>query len=230
MLLVDLERIGYKGREDIVRDVRFTVRSGEMIGLIGPNGAGKSTTLKAILGMNGRANGTVEFGGARGTYAYVPEQPVFHEDLTLWEHVRFAAAAHELPEEEALPRVASLLARFRMTEERHRLPGSFSKGMQQKLMLTLGFLLRPDVYIVDEPFLGLDPRATRDVLALLEEERRRGAGVLLCTHVLDTAEKICDSFLLMNEGRIVARGTLDDIRAQAGLAAGDLAACFDALT
>lgn len=230
VLDVELEQAGYAGREAAVRDVRFTVGAGETIGLIGPNGAGKSTTLKAIIGLNDTARGTVDFCGPNGTYAYVPEQPMFHEDLTLWEHVRFAAAAHELDEAEALPRVERLLAKFRMTDAMHRLPGSFSKGMQQKMMLSLGYLLEPDVYIVDEPFLGLDPRATRDLLSLLADERRRGAGVLLCTHVLDTAEKICDSFLLMNDGGIVARGTLADIRAQAGLAEGDLAACFDALT
>src|SRR5690606_241680 len=146
--------------------VQFAVRAGETIGLIGPNGAGKSTTLKSILGLNDTAKGTIEFSGPRGTCAYVPEQPVFHEDLTLWEHVCFAAAAHELDEDEALPRVERLLAQFRMTEALHQLPGSFSKGMQQKMMLSLGFLLEPDIYIVDEPFIGLDPRATRDFLSL----------------------------------------------------------------
>jgi len=230
VLRVELAHAGYAGREAAVRDVRFSVGAGETVGLIGPNGAGKSTTLKAIIGLIDAAQGAAEFCGPRGTYAYVPEQPVFHEDLTLWEHICFAAAAHGLDEAEALARAERLLEKFRMTDAAHRLPGSFSKGMQQKMMLTLGYLLEPDVYIVDEPFLGLDPRAVRDLLALFAEERRRGAGVLLCTHVLDTAEKICDSFLLMNGGAIVARGTLADIRAQAGLADGDLYDCFDALT
>src|SRR5690606_7612700 len=143
----------------------------------------------------------------------------------------FAAAVHGISEEVAGSRAGELLERFRMKDAMDKLPGSFSKGMQQKMMLTLGFLTQPDIYIVDEPFLGLDPRATRDLLAMFEMERKRGAGVLLCTHVLDTAEKICDSFLLLNDGRIIARGDLSDIRRQAELPEeSDLSDCFDVLT
>ena len=98
------------------------------------------------------------------------------------------------------------------------------------MMLILGFLRRPDVYIVDEPFIGLDPKATKDFLDLLLEERKRGAAVLMCTHVLDTAERICDSFLLLSDGRLVANGTLDDIRAQCGQPDGTLFDCFHSLT
>ncbi|MNP71081.1 ABC-type transporter ATP-binding protein EcsA [compost metagenome] len=98
------------------------------------------------------------------------------------------------------------------------------------MMLMIGFLLKPDVYIVDEPFIGLDPRATKDFLGLLEEERLRGAGVLMCTHVLDTAERICDDFILMADGKVAASGTLDEIRRTAGLPGAPLFDCFDVLT
>ncbi|MNS94427.1 ABC-type transporter ATP-binding protein EcsA [compost metagenome] len=97
-------------------------------------------------------------------------------------------------------------------------------------MLMIGFLIRPDVYIVDEPFIGLDPRATKDFLGLLEEERRRGAGVLMSTHVLDTAERICDDFILISNGQVAASGTLEDIRKASGLPEASLFDCFDKLT
>ncbi|MNI48818.1 ABC-type transporter ATP-binding protein EcsA [compost metagenome] len=124
----------------------------------------------------------------------------------------------------------ALLGRFGMTEVRDHLPGSFSKGMRQKMMLMIGFLTSPDIYIVDEPFIGLDPRATKEFLLLLEEERRRGAGVLMSTHVLDTAERICDDFILLANGRVSAIGTLDDIRKDANMPGVSLFECFDVLT
>lgn len=108
---------------------------------------------------------------------------------------------------------------------------SFSKGMQQKLMLIIAFLLEPDIYIVDEPFVGLDPRATSDFLSLLQGELDRGAGVLMSTHVLDTAERICRSFVLINQGSVVAQGSLDQVRRDAGCAEdATLSECFLALT
>jgi ABC-2 type transport system ATP-binding protein len=160
----------------------------------------------------------------------VPEHPVVYEYLTLWEHLRLAAAAFGMAEDAFAAKAEALLERYRLSEVRHELPATFSKGMQQKMMLVTGFLLEPDLYIVDEPFIGLDPRATKDLLDLLEEERRRGAGILMSTHVLDTAEKICDGFVLIDGGSVVAQGTLPDVRQAAGLADSSLFECFLALT
>ena len=120
------------------------------------------------------------------------------------------------------------MERFQLKEAMHHLPRSLSKGMQQKLMIVAGFLLQPDLYVVDEPFIGLDPRATKTLLQLLEEERGRGAAVLLSTHVLDTAEKICDSFLLLHQGRCVAQGSLNRLRRQIGREDASLMDCFEA--
>jgi len=250
-LAVDIRSAGYEAGKAVIRDVRFDVGAGELVGLIGPNGAGKSTTIRAVLGLLPRTVGDIRFGGGpglrparpvdagepdgtggwKGRYAYVPEQPVYYEYLTLWEHLRLAAAVHGLAEEAFSSRAERLLERFRLLEHRHEFPAKFSKGMQQKMMLAIGFMLEPDLYIVDEPFIGLDPHAVRDLLDLLGEERRRGAGILMSTHVLDTAERICDRFVLMNGGTVVARGGLDDVRRQAGLA-GDapLFDCFLELT
>lgn len=227
---VNIAEAGYEGRQGVIREIAFSVRAGELVGLIGPNGAGKSTTIKAILGLLKDVRGEVGFAGGVPSYAYIPEQPILYEELTLWEHLRLAAAAFEMSEAEFEERGTRLLRKFRLEEVKHHLPSSFSKGMQQKIMLILGFLHAPSLYIVDEPFVGLDPRATKDFLSMLEEERKRGAGVLMCTHVLDTAERICDTFLLVSEGRLIAQGDLQAIRERCGLPEGSLFDCFHAAT
>ncbi|WP_410770857.1 ABC transporter ATP-binding protein [Fontibacillus sp. BL9] len=230
LLQVEIQEAGYEAGKPKIEHVSLEVRSGKLTGLIGPNGAGKSTTLKAILGLLPETKGDIRFAGSSDKYAYVPEHPVFYDTLTLWEHLSLAAAVYGMDERDFERESGLLLEKFRMTEVRNHLPGGFSKGMRQKMMLMIGFLLRPDVYIVDEPFIGLDPRATKDFLGLLEEERRRGAGVLMCTHVLDTAERICDDFILMSGGKVAASGTLEEIRYAAGLPEASLFDCFDVLT
>ncbi|WP_025333071.1 ABC transporter ATP-binding protein [Paenibacillus sabinae] len=230
VLDVAIAEAGYEEGDIRIADISFTVRRGQLLGLIGPNGAGKSTTIKTLLGLLKHAKAKVEIGGLDGgSCAYVPEQPVFYEDLTLWEHLDLSAAAYGLEYGQFKEAAERLLRQFGMEHVRDDLPAGFSKGMKQKMMLMLGFLAQPDLYIVDEPFIGLDPRATKDFLKLLETERRRGAGVLMSTHVLDTAEKICDSFVLVSAGKVAASGTLEHIRAAAGLPEASLFDCFDAL-
>jgi ABC-2 type transport system ATP-binding protein len=230
MVDVHIEQAGYEGRKDVIRDIHFSIKPGELVGLIGPNGAGKSTTIKAILGLLADFTGEVRFSGVKKNYAYIPEQPILYDQLTFWEHLELAAAAYEMERNDFEYKADRLVKRFRLQEVKHHLPSSFSKGMQQKIMLILGFLVEPDLYVVDEPFVGLDPRATKDLLVLLEEERTRGAGVLMSTHVLDTAEKICDRFILLDQGSIVAQGNLQQIQQQCGLPNASLFDCFHSLT
>ena len=230
LLNVDINHAGYSGNNtDIIKNVALSVKSGELVGLIGPNGAGKSTTIKAIMGLLPVMDGKVKFLGESKNYAYIPEQPVLYEELTLWEHLELAAAAYKIERKVFVTRADDLLKLFRLTEFKHHLPGTFSKGMQQKVMLIVGFLLEPSVYVVDEPFMGLDPRGTKDFLAHLNQARAKGAGVLMCTHILDTAERICSSFILMNAGTVVARGNLMNIREQCQLPHSSLLDCFDKL-
>lgn len=231
VLAVAIEEAGYGEDKTVLRQIELQVGPGELVGLIGPNGAGKSTTIKTILGLMENVKGRIAFGGKHKRYAYVPEQPVYYEYFTLWEHLRLAASAFDMKESDFEAKADELLARFRLTEQKHLYPAQFSKGMQQKLMLIAAFLLEPDLYIVDEPFVGLDPRATMDFLALLDAERKRGAGVLMSTHVLDTAEKIAEKFVLIDKGFIVAKGSLGEVRAAAGCSDGSsLFECFNALT
>ncbi|MBP1990064.1 ABC transporter ATP-binding protein [Paenibacillus eucommiae] len=230
ILNVNIEQAGYDNQAVVLHDIRFSLMQGELVGLLGPNGAGKSTTIKAILGLLRDFKGEISFTGKRQNYAYIPEQPILYDQLTLWEHLELAAAAYEMERPVFIEKAEKLVARFRLQEVKHHLPSSFSKGMQQKIMLILGFLIEPDLYVVDEPFVGLDPRAIKDFLDLLEQERKRGAAVLMSTHVLDTAEKICDRHILLDRGSIVAQGYLPEIREQCGLPNASLFECFHSLT
>ncbi|BFT69642.1 ABC transporter ATP-binding protein [Paenibacillus sp. P36] len=229
VLEVHIDQAGYDEVPDTIKNIHFEVRQGELVGLLGPNGAGKSTTMKSILGLLKDFKGKISFMGERKSYAYIPEHPILYDELTLWEHMEFAASVYQLDRTVFLERADDLLHRFRLLDEKHQLPGKFSKGMQQKIMLILGFLNKPDVYIVDEPFIGLDPKAIKDFIGMLDEERKRGAGILMSTHVLDTAERICTSFVLLSGGRLVANGSLKDIQEQCGMPDAPLFDCFHSL-
>lgn len=229
LLKININTAGYSGNKTVIKNVALSVGPGELVGLIGPNGAGKSTVIKAIMGLLPALDGKVEFGGVYKNYAYIPEQPVLYEELTLWEHLEFAAAVYEIDQGEFSNRAEVLLKLFRLAHVRHNLPTTFSKGMQQKVMLILGFLLKPSLYIVDEPFIGLDPIGIKDFLSLIQGARDEGAGVLISTHSLDTAEKICTSFVLINDGTVVTKGNLLEIREQCQLLNGSLFDCFNIL-
>ncbi|MDG0810059.1 ABC transporter ATP-binding protein [Cohnella rhizosphaerae] len=230
---------GYELGNAVLRDVAIEVGPGERVGLLGPNGAGKSTVMKGLLGqlpywdadVRWREANAVAGGAMNGRLAYIPEQPILYERFTLWEHLQLAAAVCGISEERLADRAEGLLARFRLRHVKDDYPIKFSKGMQQKTMLVAAFLLEPSVYLVDEPFIGLDPAAVMELLEALDEERARGAGVLLTTHVLDSAERLCDRFVLVHEGGAAASGTVADIRAASGMPDGTpLFDCFHRLT
>lgn len=122
-----------------------------------------------------------------------------------------------------------LLDLFRLTNVKHQLPGSFSKGMQQKVMIILALLIKPDIYVVDEPFIGLDPKAMKDILDLLNKEKENGAAIILSTHILDIAERICDRFLLLDNGEIIADGDLKGIQEEHQLGNSTLYDCYEIL-
>ncbi|MCA1055051.1 ABC transporter ATP-binding protein [Rossellomorea aquimaris] len=225
-LTVDLKEAGYRNGMPVLKDIGFAVGPGELVGLIGPNGAGKSSTVKAILGVLPHVDGSVDL----KDYAYIPERPIFYDRLTLWEHIDFLQSTLEVDEEEFKLEAKRLLDLFQLSQRIHHYPENFSKGMQQKVMLILAFLKKPDLYIIDEPFMGLDPSATKKLLQLIEKEKERGAGILMSTHVLDTAEKICDRFVLISNGRLVVQGKLDEVQEDSGLKEGSLFDCFDVLT
>ncbi|UII55251.1 ABC transporter ATP-binding protein [Cytobacillus spongiae] len=225
LLNVDIHHAGYEKGKAIIESILFSLNQGELIGIIGQNGAGKSTTIKSILGLLQNMEGTITF-KEESKYSYIPERPIFYDELTLWEHLDFIAAIEGLDEGMYRRQAEVLLEQYKLSDHAHKLPNTYSKGMQQKAMLVLSLITNPSVYIIDEPFIGLDPNAMKLFLASIERERKRGAGILMSTHVLDTAEKVCDRFLLIHNGRLAAAGTLREIRDQCNLPEGSLYECF----
>ncbi|MED4207214.1 ABC transporter ATP-binding protein [Neobacillus mesonae] len=226
-LTIDVQKAGYSENEQVIQDIHFMVGAGELVGLIGENGAGKSTTIKAILGQLPFVEGKVTIHTGNGVYGYVPERPVFYEELTVWEHIEYCGVMREIPDWEE--KAKELIKTFRAENYIHQLPHSLSKGTQQKIMLIIALLPSPELLIIDEPFIGLDPRATKLLLQIIDVEREKGTGILMCTHVLDTAEKICDKFVLLSNGTMFTSGTLHDLQKKCRLPGGSLLDCFDYL-
>jgi len=229
MLEVNIRSAGYEIGEKTIHDIAFSIEQGELVALIGANGAGKSTTIKTMLGLLVNVNGEISLGEKKNPYAYVPEHPTYYDYLTLWEHIELLMAARENEVGSWERKADELLHMFRMDKHKHDYLSKFSKGMKQKSMLILAFLTEPDFYIIDEPFIGLDPVATKEFLSYLYKEKDRGAGILLCTHVLDTAERICERFLLISQGTLVADGHLEAIQTLAEMPGSSLLDCFDVI-
>jgi len=216
---------GYSRRKEIIRDISFTVNRGELVGLVGLNGAGKSTTIKHILGLLEPTKGTIKVEGLtikedmtryRSHIGYIPETPVLYEQLTLREHLEMTAMAYGLDRGVFEERLPGLLRRFDMENRLNAFPGHFSKGMKQKAMILSAFLVQPKLYVVDEPFVGLDPLAIQAFLELMTEMKQNGAAILMSTHILSTAEQYCDRFILLHEGRIAMQGSMEELRHASG--------------
>ena len=216
---------GY-GKRPVIENINFELTQGEIVGLIGLNGAGKSTTIKHMLGLLTPMEGNLSISDInikqdvetyRRKLSYIPESPVIYEELTLQEHIYMTAMAYNISREVAMERARPLLKTFRLEDELNIFPSHFSKGMKQKVMIICAFIVNPELYIIDEPFLGLDPLGIQSMLDLMVEKKQEGRTVLMSTHILATAERYCDRFLIMDEGEIVAFGNLEELRAQTGL-------------
>lgn len=214
---------GY-GHLAVLKDISFRVNPGEMVGMIGLNGAGKSTTIKHIIGLLEQKKGTISINDLtlkknteayRKQIGYIPETPSLYEELTLREHIEITAMAYDIPLETAMRRAKKLLHTFRLENRLEWFPANFSKGMKQKVMICCALMTNAKLLIVDEPFYGLDPLAVHDLLELIEERKKAGTAVLMSTHVLDTAQRYCDRFVLLANGKVRARGTLDELRQKA---------------
>ena len=207
----------------VLKDVSFEVGNGQLVGLIGLNGAGKSTTINEIIGLLTPYKGKIQIDGLelrtnpsdyRKKIGFIPETPSLYEELTLREHIETVAMAYDIEQERAFKRVDKLLEMFRLKEKLDWFPVHFSKGMKQKVMIICAFVVDPSLFIVDEPFLGLDPVAIADLIQLLDEEKKKGKSILMSTHVLDSAEKMCDSFVILHKGQVRAKGSLTELQAQ----------------
>ncbi|WP_343012605.1 ABC transporter ATP-binding protein [Gemella morbillorum] len=229
---------GYN-RKKIIENINIEIPKGSITALIGLNGAGKSTTIKHILGLLLPMDGEIKVNGItirennekyRKSISYIPESPVLYDELTLEEHINLTAMAYGLNMKEAWEKADVLLKLFKLSDKKKFFPVHFSKGMKQKVMIICSFLVEPNLYIIDEPFLGLDPIAINDLINLMCEKRDNGASILMSTHILATAEKYCDNFIIIHEGKILASGKLSDLRKEFNMPDASLDEIYLALT
>jgi ABC-2 type transport system ATP-binding protein len=220
-LRVDHLRKRY-GRMLAVDDVSFQVAGGEIVGLVGPNGAGKTTVLRCCVGILRPTAGHILVAGydivrqereAKQCLAFVPELPSLYPLLTIEEQIEFIVRTYGPLPPDFAPRREALLHRFDLWSQRHKLTTSLSKGMRQKTAIIAAFLHGARVLLLDEPLIGIDPAGIRQLKHLAGEARAEGCALLVSTHLLDTAERLCDRILVMQAGRKRAEGTLAGLRA-----------------
>jgi ABC-2 type transport system ATP-binding protein len=221
-----------------VNDLSLAVCPGELFAFLGPNGAGKTTTIKMIAGLLMPDAGVIEVCGhpmgrdgqlAKAQLAYVPDLPFLYDKLTGREFIEFVGQMYGLPDREIDARCDRLARRLGMGSFLGQLTETYSHGMKQKTVLASALLHEPKVLVIDEPMVGLDPRTVRTVKDLFLELKAGGAAVFMSTHTLEVAEAVADRIGIIHHGRLVAHGTLADIRAEA-VRSGSLEEIFLAMT
>ena len=204
--------------------IDLNVPKGELFGFLGPNGAGKTTTLRMIAGILRPTGGTVRIGdidvtedpmAAKAVLGYIPDRPYIYEKLTGAEFLRFVAGLYSQNGKVIEHRGRELLTLFDLEEWRDELVESYSHGMRQKLIISSAFVHKPEVIVVDEPMVGLDPKSARTLKDLFREYTRRGHTIMMSTHTLEVAQTLCDRIAIIQRGVIRACGTMDDLRASA---------------
>lgn len=206
------------GKLRAVDDLSFHASRGELLGLLGPNGAGKSTTFMCLAGLLRPDTGTVRFdenvlGAQRGrTISLIPETPEVYAMLTVWEHMVFVARSCNLSGD-WMTKAHELLDRFALSEQRNTLGGALSKGMRQKTLVAATILANAPVMLFDEPMIGLDPRGQRELREIMGTLRAGGTTLIMSTHLLESAEDLCDRLLILKDGRSVAEGPTAALRA-----------------
>lgn len=217
-----VERLARRfGALEAVAELSLRVEAGSIVGFLGANGAGKTTTLRCIAGLLTPDAGSITIAGAslareprvaKARMGFVPDRPFLYERLTAREFLAFMAALHDLPADAAERRAEQLLERLELREHADRTIEGYSLGMRQKTAIAAALLHSPPLLLLDEPLNGLDPGSTRVLKDLLREHADAGGGVLVSTHLLDVAERLCDTLVMVRTGRVVAAGTLAELR------------------
>ena len=209
------------GEFTAVRDLSFTVRPGEVMGLVGPNGAGKTTTLRCATGIIPATLGAVRIGGidlkedpvaAKRQLAFFPDEPRLFDHLTVEQHLNFVARLYGVTDWR--DRATPILTDLEMADKRQLLPGELSRGMKQKLVIACGLLHAPKVIFFDEPLTGLDPGGIRRMKGTMRQLARDGAAIILSSHLLSLLEEVCTHVLILKAGEKVADGSIAEIRAR----------------
>ncbi|HET7698029.1 MAG TPA: ABC transporter ATP-binding protein [Vicinamibacterales bacterium] len=207
-----------------VDGVSLDVAPGEIHGFLGPNGAGKTTTIRMIAGLLKPTSGRILVNGhdlarepeaAKASLGFIPDRPFIYDKLTAGEFLRFHAGLYGMDDAAVPPRIAEMLDVFELTRWEHELVESFSHGMKQRLVMSAAFMHRPRAVLVDEPMVGLDPRGARLIKDVFRRMSERGVAILMSTHTLEVAEEMCDRISIILRGKIIARGTVDELRALA---------------
>lgn len=206
-------------------ELSLEIRAGEVIGLLGTNGAGKTTALRLLCGLIPPDHGRLEIAGrdvqrepllARKKLGYVPDGAPLYSNLTPFEHLQLVGRLHGMQESEIDREAARLLAGFELTERRKDPVGSFSRGMRQKVAIACALIHRPALLVLDEPLTGLDTTTARVIQALMRGWADRGGAVLVTSHLLEVVERVCDRLAILAQGKLIALGSFEELRAQAG--------------
>jgi len=220
-LIETRELIKRYGDKVAVNNVSFDVYSGEVFGFLGPNGAGKTTTIKMIVGLLQPTSGMIKVAGynvqtqsmlAKASCGYVPDTPNLYAKLTGRELLRFVSDLYSLDRSQIAHRIDELLRMFDLAAAADDTVDSYSHGMQQKTSLAAALMHDPKVLVLDEPTVGLDPKSARLIKDILRQLADRGAAVMLSTHILEIAERMCDRIGIINKGQLIAVGTMDELR------------------
>ena len=208
-----------------VDNIDFTAKSGEIFGLLGPNGAGKSTTINCISGLTNATEGSVEINGfnissdgvkAKQSLGLVPQELALYEDLSAHENLLFWGSAYGLGGEELEQRIQQVLQNVGLENRQKEAVKQFSGGMKRRLNFACAILHKPAALLLDEPTVGVDPQSREHLLSAIEDLKKAGTSVIYTTHYMEEAERLCDKLAIIDQGKIIASGTVDDLRAQVG--------------
>lgn len=211
------------GEHLAVDDLNFEIKTGELFGFLGPNGAGKTTTIKMITGILKPTSGTVEISGldiqkypreTKRLIGYIPDDPYLYDRLTGREYLEFVGGLYHLEKDKMKSRADELFDIFGMNGWIDKKCEEYSHGMRQKLVFCSAFIHDPKILVVDEPMVGLDPQSSRLVKDMLKQLVSKGAAVFISTHILSVAEELCDRIGIVNKGKLIGLGTIDQLKSQ----------------
>ena len=216
----------YSDNKKAVDDLNITVKSGEIHAFIGHNGAGKTTTIRAVVGVMDFEEGEILIDGhsvkkepvlCKSLTAYIPDNPDLYEYITGVQCLNYSCDMFSVSESERISEIRKYAELFKITDSLGDLISSYSHGMKQKLALIGAFIHKPKLFVFDEPFVGLDPEASFNLKSIMKEACQNGSAIFFSTHVLEVAEKLCDTVSIINSGKLIASGTMEEIKGQHSL-------------